>query len=99
MFDTQITLIKDQVVIGGKGVPATIQERTTVYATVSSVTGSEFFDAGQGGIRPEYQFVIYDAEYNGQQDVEYDGAVYRVYRTYRRDKDKLELYVEARSGV
>ena len=99
MFDDRITLIKDEITIGDCGVPTTLRTRVNVYAQVSSVTGNEFFDAGQNGIRPAYQFIIYDAEYDGQQDVEYNGSIYRVYRTYRRSKDKLELYVEARPGV
>ncbi len=99
MFDDLVTLITDTVVIGDKGVPTTLRERVNVYATISSVTGNEFFDAGQNDVRPAYQFIIYADEYNGQQDVEYAGEIYRVYRTYRRSKDKIELYVEARPGV
>ncbi len=99
MFDDRITLIKDEIVISDRGVPTTLRTRVNVYAQVSSVGGSEFFDAGQNGIRPAYQFIVYDVEYDNQQDVEYKGTMYRVYRTYRRSKDKIELYVEKRTGV
>ena len=99
MFDDLITLVSDEVVIGDRGVQTTLRTRVNVYAKVSSVSASEFYDAGQAGLKPAFQFIIFADEYTGQQDVEYMGIMYRVYRTYRRSKDKLELYVEAKAGV
>ena len=72
---------------------------TSVYATVDPVGRDEFNAAGQMGLKAEYKFTIWAAEYDGQDEVEYNGKRLSIYRTYgaRRD-DKMELYVAERAG-
>lgn len=72
---------------------------TSVYATVDPVGRDEFNAAGQMGMKAEYKFTIWAAEYDGQDEVEYNGKRLSIYRTYgaRRD-DKMELYVAERAG-
>ena len=72
---------------------------TSVYATVDPVGRDEFNAAGQMGMKAEYKFTIWVAEYDGQDEVEYNGKRLSIYRTYgaRRD-DKMELYVAERAG-
>ena len=72
---------------------------TSVYATVDPVGRDEFTAAGQMGMKAEYKFTIWAAEYDGQDEVEYNGKRLSIYRTYgaRRD-DKMELYVAERAG-
>ena len=72
---------------------------TSVYATVDPVGRDEFNSAGQMGMKAEYKFTIWAAEYDGQDEVEYNGKRLSIYRTYgaRRD-DKMELYVAERAG-
>ena len=69
-----------------------------VIVDVESVTGSEFFQGGATGIRPELRFTIFDGDYDGQEVVEYKGTLYSIYRTYRNEKFYLELYAERRKG-
>lgn len=71
---------------------------TQVYCQVDSVTRAEFFDAGRNGLRPEYRFTIFFAEYSGERTVIYNGVAYSVYRTYHARTDELELYVEKKAG-
>lgn len=70
-----------------------------VYCRTRSVTQTEFFDAGRNGLNPEYQITVFHADYDGEVLVEYNGKTYAVYRTYRREGDYIELYVERKGGA
>lgn len=70
-----------------------------VFADVRSISSSEFFNAGNAGMKPAYKFVINYDEYSGETLVEYEGKRYVIYRTYRPSEDRLELYVEGRLGA
>lgn len=74
------------------------EERMDVIAEISSISQSEFMDAGQIGLKPDLRFEIWTAEYDGQENVEMDGIRYSVYRTYKRPDGRTELYTERRSG-
>lgn len=77
-----------------------VEERTEtdVFAIVESVTMSEFYQAGMQGFKPEYRMTVWMSEYNGQNLIEYNDKTYTVYRTYRRDDGRMELYVTERKG-
>ena len=68
--------------------------RTEVFAHVKSVGASYKLQALAVGIRPKYRFVLQDRyDYDGQEQVEYDGALYRVVDTYRGEDQSIELTV------
>lgn len=69
-----------------------------VFGNVGSVSASEFFAAGQNGIKPELRITMFAPDYQGEQNLEVDGVLYSVYRTYYATTDKLELYCERRAG-
>lgn len=69
-----------------------------VYCHVDSVTGSEYFNGGVNGIRPQYRITMFRYDYNGEDIVEYNGELLTVYRTYFATNDDIELYVERRTG-
>lgn len=76
------------------------RDPVTVFAEISSVTQTEFFNGGRLGLSPSLKATIYDFEYNGEQLVKFNGTVYSVYRTYAvNDSDRLELYLEERGGT
>lgn len=81
------------------GIESGTESRRDVFVNVQSVTRQEFFDAGQAGLQPQYVFVMFGPDYEGEKVVEYKGRRYSVYRTYARRDDNLELYVEERAGV
>ena len=71
-----------------------------IFARVNSVDRREFFSGGTAGFRPEFQFVVFAAEYQGEELCEYEGKQYSVYRTYHvPGTDYLELYVQRKVGV
>jgi len=73
-----------------------------VFAKVWSVTRSEFFEAGRAGYKPELVFSVWADDYGGEGVIEYNGASYAVYRTFRRQEgdgsDYIELYAERKAG-
>lgn len=80
------------------GVWEKTETTTQVFCKVSSVTQSEFFEAGRNGLNPEYRFTIFAADYSDQETVIYNSKRYGVYRTYRTG-DWIELYVERKGGT
>lgn len=72
----------------------TLQKRD-VFAEVLSITQAEFFAAAQAGIRPEYKFKIWAGEYDGENHVEYNGILYDIYRSYKLEDSRMELYCKS----
>ena len=71
---------------------------TEVFARVESVSMSEFYQAGMQGFKPDYKFTVWLTEYNGQELLKYNEKIYSIYRSYRRDDGRLELYVSEKKG-
>lgn len=70
-----------------------------VFCNIQSVSQSEWFQGGQNGLKPEYKVTMFAPDYSGQQEVEYKGIKYGIYRTYLRQDGLLELYLERKTGV
>lgn len=105
MVDVLIVLIKQ---IAGEldefNQPTVTETRTDVFAASVPVSRSEYYRAGEKGIRPEFEFEINPAEYHGETIVEYTDETgktsrLRIYRTYEAGPDKLELYCSAAAGL
>lgn len=73
-------------------------EETDVFGLVSSVTMSEFYQAGMQGFKPEFRISIWMTEYHDEEELVYNNKVYSIYRTYIRDDGRIELYVTERKG-
>lgn len=69
-----------------------------VFCEVDSITQTEFYQAANTELNPEYKFTIFFGDYDGQPIVEYNGLRYAIYRSYRTGDD-LELYVERKIGA
>lgn len=70
------------------------EDKTTVMASTKPIAMGEFYAAAQAGIRPEVELIIHTFEYNGELAVDYRGVRYSVVRTYQRNDDELEIYLE-----
>lgn len=70
-----------------------------VYANVSSVSASEYFNASQIGLNPEVRFTMFAPDYDGELIVDYNGIRYSVYRIYRATTDKMEIYAQREAGT
>ena len=82
------------------GVHESVEDNArTVYCTVRSVGRSEFYNALNAGVQPEWVFVLTLAEdYQGERIVRYHGQKLRVVRTYVTSDDGIEITCE-RSDV
>lgn len=81
----------------GQRIP--VERESTHYCQLSSVSQSEWFEAGRNGLKAEYRAVMPCEEYNGEEVAELNGVRYGVYRTYRTRSDTIELYLERKAGV
>jgi len=102
MIDTEITLIQpERRTKDAYGVYRTVAEaERTILARMDDVNRSEFFAAGQAGMRAEYRFIVNPVEYEGETVCAWCGRRYAIYRTYHvPGTDDLELYVQREVGV
>lgn len=92
-----IQLIKQSRSTDEYGDSVIAQSSRQVFCRVDSVGMKEFYQAAATGLKPEIKFILADyLEYQGEQAVEYAGAVYHVLRTYRKE---LELELTCYSEV
>lgn len=102
MFDEEATLL---VITNGKdeyGFPVESREEIPVYVKTVSATRDEFYKALQNGITIKTVFNMRTEDWleserlNGSvkeyaTQIEYDGAVYEVVRTYQKSKATIEV--------
>ena len=69
-----------------------------VFCNVRSVTRAEWVEAGNRGFKPEYQVTMFAPDYSGEGIAKLDGIRYSVYRTYIKQNEEIELYLERRPG-
>ena len=81
------------------GQPTVTETIRDVICELRSVSGTEFSQARQNGINPQYMFVLSFFDYKGEQEVEFEGVRYSIYRTYIADDNTIELYAEVQTGV
>lgn len=80
------------------GVQHEVSTERNVFVQVNSVTAAEWFEGGRSGLNPELRFTMFRYDYNDEEEIEYNGKYYRIYRTYLSKDDSIELYCERRKG-
>ena len=93
-FDHELTLISQTVKEDEIGNQIPVETETVVLCGLKSVGRNEFYSAAVTGLKPELVFVIHGYEYNGEQEVKFEGNRYRVIRTYLTDFEEVELTCE-----
>jgi len=93
-----LTLIAQTVTTDNYGNEEYTEVETQVFCEVDSISQSEFYQAANTELNPEYKFTIFFGDYSGQPIVKYHDERYAIYRTYRSN-DNLELYAERKMGV
>lgn len=82
------------------GQPIPVEEVIEIYCHIESVGQREFFSAGQNGINSDLKIVTQAVNYNNEAIIEYNGARYGIYRTFRKsNSDEIELYCEWKGGI
>lgn len=73
---------------------------TEILCTISSITGSEWKNAGVNGINAACIIKTNAVNYSGEKTVIINGKTKIVYRTYLPpDSDEIELYVKDEAGA
>lgn len=94
-----IKLISSSWVKDANGVNRKTETSRQVFCNVRSVTQSEFYQAAQMGIKPEYRFIMFKYDYQNEMIIEYNGVRYSVYRTYFAEDDLIELNAQKAAGI
>ena len=94
-----LTLIEEAYKPDALGQLIPTETRRDVYCNLSSVSASEWFDAGRAGLNPEYRATMFVYDYNGERIAELDGVRYGIYRTYLAQNEFIELYLERKAGI
>lgn len=72
-----------------------------VFATLTSISRAEwvsYSQTGRQGLVPAYVATVFMGDYEGENECIYDGKTYGIYRTYERDDEQVELYLEKKAG-
>lgn len=93
-----LTLIRQTYAADDFGQLLPTETSRDVLAAARSVELSEMADAGKLGLNPAWKMEIHPADYGSEELAEYQGVRYSIYRTYRRNLESLEIYLERRAG-
>lgn len=93
-----IQLIEEAYCQDDYGVIRRETEPHKVFAKVSSINASEWFDGGGLGLNPQYRFTMFSHDYHGENLIQYEDKIYTIYRTFNQSVDQIELYTELRKG-
>ncbi|WP_342541044.1 phage head closure protein [Heyndrickxia sp. FSL K6-6286] len=62
-----------------------------------SIPQNEFFQAGLSGIKASQILIVDILDYQDEVKVKYRNKIYRIYRTYEKSDEEIELYCEVRA--
>lgn len=96
---TVIYLLKNDKQQNQYGVWVDSTTERKVFAEVTSVGQSEWFEGGRQGLNPQYRFRMFAYDYQGESLLIYKGVTYSIYRTYVDRDEIIELYTELKKGI
>lgn len=76
-----------------------VEKKREVFCTIKSLQQSEWFAAGNAGLKAQFRIDVFIDDYAGESLAEVDGTRYEIYRTYQAENDRIELYLEKKAGV
>lgn len=97
-----IDLLKKTYTTDAMGQSVYTTQTRTVFATLTSISRAEwtsYSQTGRQGLVPAYVATIFFGDYEGENECVYDGQTYGIYRTYERDDEQVELYLEKKAGL
>lgn len=69
-----------------------------VFAEVTSVSQTEWFEGGRNGLNPQLRFRVFRYDYKGEKVLKYENTYYTIYRTYVGRDELIDLYTEFKKG-
>lgn len=97
-----IDLLEKTYITDAMGQQVYTTKSRTVFATITSISRAEwvsYSQTGRQGLVPAYVASIFMGDYEGENECVYDGKTYGIYRTYERDDEQVELYLEKKAGL
>lgn len=92
MFNEVIYLLSTKYQTNNVGDQIETIEKSMRFAKIKSVGQSEFYQAQAQGLKPEIKFVLADyLDYDNQEELVYNNFRYKILRTYRTDRNELEI--------
>lgn len=91
LFNDVVSLISVTYTDNGMGDSESTETKKEVFADRQSVRQSEFYQAAATGLKPELMFVIRSIDYSQEPRLEHNGKTYKIYRTYEKDSEMIEL--------
>lgn len=96
-----LNLISSEYETDDIGQKVATEKSKEVFATLTSITRAEwvsYSQSGRQGLVPAYVASVFMGDYEGEMIAEHDGIRYGIYRTYERDDEQVELYLEKKAG-
>lgn len=90
-FSEVAYLITDAKSTNAIGDPIRTPTETKIYVNELSIRQSEFYQAQASGLRPEIMFETRLQNYNNEGRIKYGGKTYDIIRTYKKNRDFIEL--------
>jgi len=81
-----------------RGVRKATTTRREIFTLEKSITRAEWSTAGQMGLNAAACLLTPKCNYAGEELIEYNGEMYRIYRTFETNEN-IELYLEKKGGV
>lgn len=94
----KIKLIAKSYTTSSIGVPVATEVKKTRFAIMTNINQSEYYQAGEQGLKPFACYSIRITEYNGEDEIEVGSKRLTIYRTYNRTDGRVELYTAERKG-
>lgn len=91
---TTIQLIGKTYATDQIGQKTPLESKRLVMANINSISAAEFFRAGENGLKANIMFSIWLTDYLEEEEIEFNGTRYSVYRTFVNDKGRIELYCQ-----
>lgn len=95
-LDGVCTLIGQTYVGDGIGNQIPKYTKDNVFCSERSAGSKEFSNAAQNDIKAEINLIVSRYDYCGQKKVMYNGVDYNVYRTYMREDEQIELFLNVK---
>ncbi len=93
-YDNQVTLIKQSFTQDSLKNQIPVEIKSKILCGLKSVGRTEYYKAAVNDMRPDIILVVHSFEYNGEKIVEFNGARYKVLRTYGEHTEETELTCE-----
>ena len=98
MLNDVAELMQEQIIKTSLGQERKSFVPSEVFCEKKSVTRTEYFTAGQSGLRPSAMFKVHLLDYDQELYIRHEEKIYSIYRTFENG-DFIELYCEVRSGA